>query len=101
MEGIFESPSWDIKGVYFDFTPRGGFTIGLDTVGGFLRHGGQTSAAHKTELSMVFSGWPSGGSMTFDLVLTDTTGLLWFNGAPANLLAWIPTQGVWPNDWAP
>ena len=89
LEGTFESPSWDVQGVYFDLS-RQWLYVGVDTVAVFDRNGADSSPLGQTVVSMEFKEVPAGATQTVRLVLTDTTAEVTIDDQPVpySSLAW-------------
>jgi hypothetical protein len=82
LEGAFESPSWDVRGLEF-IAFRSGMGVIVDTVGPFDRNGGASSLTRTTRFIALLSERGGPGSQLLDLTLTDATEELWIDGVLA------------------
>jgi MYXO-CTERM domain-containing protein len=81
VEGVFESPSWDIQGVEF-IESRPGMYVHVDTLGPFDRNGGDTSITGTTLFVALLTEASGRETQMIELTLTETTGELRIDGAP-------------------
>ena len=93
LEGIFESPSWDIWSVQVDVrkTP---VLFSLITAGSFDPNGGETSLTGETHVSLQLTDPVSQTSQELSLVMTDTTEQLWIDGQSIDEGAWGWSAGI-------
>jgi hypothetical protein len=79
VEGVFESPSWDVARMVF-YAMRPGIDIIVDTVGPFDRNGGETSITGTTQFVALFTDTSGSWSHMIELTMTDTTKELRIDG---------------------
>jgi len=79
VEGVFESPSWDIQGVGF-FESRSALYVHVDTVGPLDRNGGDTSITRMTKFVALLTDAATSETQTIELAMTETTAELHIDG---------------------
>ena len=79
VEGIFESPSWDIQAVEF-WALRKGLLILVDTVGPLDRNGGDTSITGRTSFVALLTDAATSETQMIELAMTETTEELRLDG---------------------
>jgi len=92
LEGVFESPSWDITSVEF-YPTKTILGVILCTAGPFDRNGGETSLTGTTRFTFSLMDPYGTQSITYCLITSDTTEELWIDGAlvekhPPDTMAW-------------
>ena len=79
VEGVFQSPSWDIQAVEFELL-RSGLELRVDTVGPVDRNGGDTSITGTTRFVALLTDEATSETQTIELAMTETTEELQLDG---------------------
>jgi len=79
VEGVFQSPSWDIQAVEFQLF-RSGLELRVDTVGPFDRNGGDTSITGTTSFVALLTDAATSETQMIELAMTETTEELHLDG---------------------
>jgi len=79
VEGVFQSPSWDIQAVEF-WESRKGLHLRVDTVGPLDRNGGDTSITGTTRFVALLTDAATSETKRIELAMTESTEELHLDG---------------------